>query len=119
LERSRARPRIDDRPVWSIVCFFVTKKWRRQGLMVPLLQGAVSYALDQGADIIEGYPLDPPAGVKVQGGVEGYVGLASAFRKAGFVEVLRPGEQTGGGPDTRRGASRVIMRYYRAGVSVE
>ena len=100
LERSRTLTRVDDQPVWSIVCFFVAKPYRRQGLMVQLLAGAVAYAAAQGAQIIEGYPIDPPADHRVSGGSEGYMGLASAFRKAGFAEVARPSER------------RAIMRYY-------
>lgn len=99
LERSRTRPRVDDAAIWSIVCFFVAKPWRRQGLMASLLRGAVAYAARQGATIVEGYPVDPPAGARVSGGTEGYVGFASAFRAAGFVEVLRPAER------------RPVMRY--------
>ena len=61
LERSRVLKRVDELPVWSIVCFFVGKRYRRQGLMVRLLQGAVDYAAENGAQIVEGYPVDPAA----------------------------------------------------------
>ena len=44
LERSRTLVRVDEQPVWSIVCFFVAKPYRRQGLMIKLLRGAVAYA---------------------------------------------------------------------------
>jgi GNAT superfamily N-acetyltransferase len=98
LERSRTLKRVDDRSVWSIVCFFVAKPYRGQGLMVRLLQGAVAYAAGQGAQIVEGYPTDPGEG-RVDSGSEGYMGLVSAFRKAGFVEVGRPSKR------------QVIMRY--------
>jgi GNAT superfamily N-acetyltransferase len=100
LERSRTLRRIDEEPVWSIVCFFVAKPWRRKGLMVDLLRGVADYAAAQGATIVEGYPSDPPEGEEVQGGVTGFMGMASAFRKAGFVEVARPSPK------------RPIMRYY-------
>ena len=99
LERSRTLVRVDAQPVWSIVCFFVAKPYRRQGLMIKLLRGAVAYAASQGAQIVEGYPVDPPAGERISGGMEGYMGLASTFRKAGFVEVARPSEK------------RAVMRY--------
>jgi GNAT superfamily N-acetyltransferase len=98
LERSRVLRRVDDRPVWSIVCFFVGKRYRRQGLMVKLLQAAVAYAAANGAQIVEGYPVDPGA-ARVDGGSSGFVGLVSAYRKAGFVEVARPNGR------------RAIMRY--------
>ena len=40
LERSRVLPRIDDTPVWSVVCLFVDRHldFRRQGLTCRLLQ---------------------------------------------------------------------------------
>ena len=73
LERSRTLVRVDAQPVWSIVCFFVAKPYRRQGLMVKLLRGAVAYAASQGAQLIEGYPVDPSEGERVSGGMEGYM----------------------------------------------
>jgi len=112
LERSRTLPRVDDAPVWSIVCFYVAREWRHKGLMVDLLWGVVQYAGSEGATIVEGYPTDPPGGTKVQGGTTGFMGLASAFRKAGFVEVL-------GAARSRPAGSRTIMRYYISGVSIE
>ena len=99
LERSRSLVRVDEQPVRSIVCFFVAKAYRRQGVMVKLLRGAAAYAASQGAQIIKGYPVDPPAGQRVSGGSAGYMGLSSAYSKAGFVEVARPSER------------RAIMRY--------
>jgi len=36
LERSPVLARIDDAPVWSIVCLFVGRAFRRRGLVLPL-----------------------------------------------------------------------------------
>jgi hypothetical protein len=83
----------------------VDKRCRGQGLMVRLLQGAIVYAAANGAQIVEGYPVDP-GDQRVSGGTSGFVGLASAFRKAGFVEVARPNER------------RAIMRYYVGSATV-
>jgi GNAT superfamily N-acetyltransferase len=99
LERSRTLARIDDTPVWSIVCFFIAKPYRRRGLMVDLLAGAVAYAAGQGAQVVEGYPVDP-GDQRLNPGLQAYTGLLSAFRKAGFVEMARGG------------ARHAIMRYY-------
>jgi len=88
LERSRILKRVDDEPVWSIVCFFVAKPYRRQGVMAAVLAAAVEYARAHGARIVEGYPVEP---TKALSGYSGYTGVVSAFRKAGFVEVLRRG----------------------------
>jgi GNAT superfamily N-acetyltransferase len=101
LERSRILKRVDDEPVWSIVCFFVAKPFRRKGMTVKLLQSAVTYSKKQGARIVEGYPVEPKKGKTAD--VFAYTGLASAFRKAGFKEVAR------------RSETRPIMRYYLKG----
>jgi len=58
LENSRILKRVDDQPVWSIVCFFVDKTVRKQGLMAEMLRGAVAYAKKHGAKIVEGYSID-------------------------------------------------------------
>src|SRR3954470_15374749 len=42
--RSRKIPHVDDLPVWSAWCLRVRPGFRRQGIAVPLLQGAVEYA---------------------------------------------------------------------------
>jgi GNAT superfamily N-acetyltransferase len=103
LERSRLLKRIDDRPVWSVVCFFVARPYRRQGIAQALLKGAVDYAASQSAKIIEAYPLDLQA-PRLQGarltGCSGYMGIASVFRSVGFSEADRASE------------TQLIMRYF-------
>lgn len=92
LESSRTLKRLDDLPVWCVVCFFVLKAYRRQGVMTELLRGAVRYAAGQGAEVIEAYPLDmqsPQLAGKRLTGYSGYTGIASVFQQAGFVEVGR------------------------------
>jgi len=103
LERSRTLKRVDEQPVWSVVCFFVAEPFRGQGLMVRLLRAAVDYAGSQGAKIVEGYPME--ADRLMPGGTKAYVGVASAFRRAGFAEVLR------------RSPRQPIMRYFIEGGS--
>ncbi|HCK66714.1 MAG TPA: GNAT family N-acetyltransferase [Anaerolineae bacterium] len=102
LENSRILKRVDDQPVWSIVCFFVDKSARKQGLMTEMIKGAVNYAQTKGAKIIEGYPIDMQseklAGQKLNS-YAGYMGIASAYREAGFVEAGRASE------------TQIIMRY--------
>ncbi len=86
---------IDNLPVWSVVCFFVVKSHRRQGVMVELLRGAVRFAAEHGASIVEGYPLDMqshPLTSQRLSGYAGYMGIASAFRLAGFSEAARASE---------------------------
>jgi GNAT superfamily N-acetyltransferase len=90
LENSRILQRVDDQPVWSVTCFFVAKPFRRQGMTVALLRAAVEHAKKRGARIVEGYPVEPKKGKTAD--AFAWTGLASAFRQAGFVEVLRRSE---------------------------
>jgi len=102
LENSRILKRVDDKPVWSIVCFFVNKSARKQGLMTKMLSGAVIHAGKHGAKFVEGYPIDMQseklAGQKLNS-YAGYMGIAAAFREVGFIEVGRASE------------TQLIMRY--------
>jgi hypothetical protein len=98
LARSRILKPVDDQPVWSVVCFFVARAERHQGLTIELLKESVRFAASQGARIVEGYPVEPKEGKSPDTFV--YTGLASAFLKAGFREVAR------------RSATRPIMRYF-------
>lgn len=126
LERSRILQPIDNQPVWSVTCFFVAKGFRRKGVTVELLKAAIAYVKKRGGKILEGYPVEPASTGSAQAASAGsastgsaaataaagasakkmqpdtfmWTGLASAFRNAGFKEILR------------RSATRPIMRYY-------
>ena len=91
LERSRTLKRVDDKPVWSIVCFFVAKPFRGKGITLKLLRAAIDYVDNHGGKIVEGYPVEPKGGRMPD--TFAYTGLASTFRKAGFVEVARRSER--------------------------
>jgi GNAT superfamily N-acetyltransferase len=99
LNNSRILKRLDELAVWSVTCFFVTKKYRNQGLTVALLKAVIEHVAKQGGEVVEGYPVDPPESGKMPP-VFVYTGLASAFKQAGFIEV------------ERRSEKRPIMRYY-------
>ena len=86
LARSRNLAPVDDAPVWSITCFVIAKRFRRQGLMRALIDGAVALARKHGAPAVEAYPVDPQ---RKMGSGELYTGLLSAFTAAGFHEVAR------------------------------
>jgi len=94
LERYRALPRLDESPVWSVVCFFVDRRFRRQGLTHGLLNAAVEYARSEGAGIVEGYPAEPGSLLYT------YMGSSAAFLRTGFRDV------------TPAGQVRPVMRYY-------
>ena len=85
LERYKALPRIDAAPVWSVVCFFVVRRYRGQHLMVGLLKAGLDYARSMGARSVEGYPVDP-------GRLYTYMGSPATFRSAGFRDVAPSGQ---------------------------
>jgi GNAT superfamily N-acetyltransferase len=87
LERSRSLARLDASPVWSVVCFFVARPWRRLGVTQRLLEAAADHARGRGATLLEGYPVDPG---KRWPDAYAYTGLLPAFVRAGFREVARP-----------------------------
>jgi GNAT superfamily N-acetyltransferase len=86
LDRSRTLKRVDDRPVWSITCFFVARTHRGRGVTGVLIEAAVRWARRHGARIVEAYPVEYE---KEVGDAWVYTGAASTFLGAGFQEVAR------------------------------
>jgi GNAT superfamily N-acetyltransferase len=81
---------VDDKPVWSIVCFFVHKDYRKMGISIELIKNACHFAASKGGMIVEAYPTDTKKNNSVP--VFIYTGTLSAFKKAGFKEVARRSE---------------------------
>ena len=86
IEHSRMFKRLDDRPVWSVVCFVIGKQFRRKGISGELLSAAIESARDHGATTIEAYPVEPSEALM---GDRGYQGIRSVFDAAGFREAAR------------------------------
>jgi ribosomal protein S18 acetylase RimI-like enzyme len=86
LRRSPVMKPVDDKPVWSIVCFVVPPEHRHKGVATALLRGAVAYAEKKGARLLEAYPVDKPTR-----GADDWLwhGAKSMYDKAGFAEVAR------------------------------
>lgn len=103
LERSRTIPRVDELPVWSIVCFIVRPGFRRKGIADAPLDGAIAYAAEQGATVLESYPIDTEGG-RVSGTLL-FVGTTSMFERAGFIRVVETSARSAG-------RSRWLMRRY-------
>jgi GNAT superfamily N-acetyltransferase len=101
LERSRTIPKVDDAPVWSVLCFNVRVGFRRRGVAAALLDGVVDYARRSGAPGVEAYPIDPE-GDRVDVGF-GYVGVTPMFENLGFERIV----ETAAHSDRR---SRILMR---------
>lgn len=82
--------------VWSLVCFFVKREWRGQGVTEQLLGEAIREARRRRAKIVEAYPVDP------QSPSYRFMGFVDTFRKAGFKEIGKAG--------TRRHVMRLVVR---------
>lgn len=95
LRRSPIMKPVDEAPVWSIVCTFVDKAHRRRGIQRRLLTAAVAYAREQGARLLEAYPVDKPTRSHDD---FMFFGSRSLYERAGFIEVAR------------RSSTRVVMR---------
>lgn len=80
LPRSRKMPRATpvEVPTWTVLCFFVARPYRGQGLTETLLVGAIDYARAQGATVIEAYPFD------TAGNSSTHRGHSSVFAKLHF-----------------------------------
>jgi GNAT superfamily N-acetyltransferase len=97
LNRSPVLKKIDDAQVWSLVCLFVAKEYRNQGITSSAIQSAIDYVRAQGGRIIEAYPTLPKD--ERLPPVSSFMGLPTMFEKEGFVEVARPSKR------------KVVMRY--------
>ena len=89
LERSPVLKRIDNEPVWSLVCLYVRKDRRGEGVSMDLIRGAIDHVRSQGGQIVEAYPhrrtgeLEP---------VSSYMGTVELFISLGFELVATPSE---------------------------
>jgi len=93
-----------DKPTWTIVCFFVDKNVRKQGIASELLSAAVKYAVKNGAQVIESHPINShgkPLPAKVA-----FPGTVEMFLAAGFQEIAVTQAKSRSG-----GFFRSIVRY--------
>ena len=88
LSRSRILQPIDDRPCWSIACLFIEKSYRKKGISTALISAASAHAKSLGAELVEGYPVEPKSGRDMPAAFA-WTGIPAAFVRAGFTEVLR------------------------------
>jgi GNAT superfamily N-acetyltransferase len=99
--RSTRIPRLDDLPVWSLWCLRVRAGHRGTGITAALIEGAVAFAADHGAPVVEAYPVDS-GGQRVDRTMA-FVGLREWFERAGFTAAA---ETT----STLDGFPRLLMR---------
>ncbi|MFB3056240.1 MAG: GNAT family N-acetyltransferase [Ignavibacteriaceae bacterium] len=98
LDNSRILKPVDEKSVWSVVCFFIHKAHRKMGLSIALLNAAKKFVKSSGGKILEGYPVEPKKDKMPD--AFAWIGISAAFQSAGFKEVAR------------RSETRPIMRFY-------
>ena len=86
LARSSVMKAVDDKPVWSVVCFYTAKEARGEHLAEAMLKGAIDYARSLGVRLIEAYPVDKQERERDD---SMWFGAKSMYDRAGFVEVAR------------------------------
>jgi GNAT superfamily N-acetyltransferase len=91
LARSRVMKPVDDQPCWSVSCLFIRRDYRKKGVATFLLKAAAEHAREQGANILEGYPVEP--GANNIPAAFAWTGIPKAFEQAGFSEVARRSEK--------------------------
>jgi GNAT superfamily N-acetyltransferase len=90
LESSPGLHSVAERPdarAWSVSCFYVHRSEWRRGVGGALLDAAVTRAVEHGATMIEGYPVQA-------GSVDPYTGYDTMFAAAGF-RLVQPGRGKG------------------------
>ncbi len=97
LNKSKILGKVDEEKVWSIVCFYIARRYRRNGISGGLIAEAVNYVRKKKIKILEGYPVLPDK--ESYPDTFAYTGFYRSFVKAGFKEVAR------------RSATRPVMRY--------
>lgn len=88
LARTRTLQPPDNKPVWSITCFFIAKPYRNRGLAAELVNAAAKWAKSQGCETLEGYPIVTRADEVPP--VFAWTGLPKTFEKCGFTDCKVP-----------------------------
>jgi len=73
--------------VWSIACFYVKRQFRKAGVANKLIESAVCYAKENGAQYVEAYPVeeDSPS--------YRFMGFTRQFEKHGFQYTTKEGKR--------------------------
>jgi GNAT superfamily N-acetyltransferase len=87
LTHSKILAPVDDTPVWSIVCFVVSRLARGRGVAAAMLQAGIEYARAYGATMLEAYPAETHD--RRMRAADIYQGTLVMFERAGFEVVER------------------------------
>jgi GNAT superfamily N-acetyltransferase len=77
----------DLKNVWSIACFYISKEFRKRGIVGELVENAKEYAKSNGAKYLEAYPVEPDSPSYR------FMGFIGTFEKVGFKQVKMAGSR--------------------------
>lgn len=78
---------VEPEKVWSVLCFFLKRAYRREGVIAELIRASIEHARARRAKIVEAYPVDPNS-PSYQ-----FMGSVLPVEPAGFQEVGRAGRR--------------------------
>jgi GNAT superfamily N-acetyltransferase len=114
LDREAADHGAKGASVWSVVCFYIDREHRGEGIASALLDAAIEHARNNGATVLEAYPVEPDGRVD---NASAFTGLRAMFERAGFRETGRfdrwatvPRASGDDPPPLRRPPGRPVMR---------
>lgn len=92
LARSKAMDSGAPPDAWVVTCLFIRAGWRGRGVATALLRSSVDIARDQGAKLIEGFPVRPKTTGHQKEPVKiapafAYTGVPRMFERSGFHEA--------------------------------
>ena len=73
--------------VWSLVCFFIKRAYRKKGITEELIKQAIHYAKANGAKYVEAYPVEPDSPSYR------FMGFKPIFDKLGFEFKHKAGQR--------------------------
>ena len=94
---------VDDKPVWSVVCFYTALEARGEHIAEAMLEHAAEFACANGARLLEAYPVDKSARGRDD---SMWFGAKAMYDRAGFKEIAR-----------RKPQRPVVRKALRAGRS--
>ena len=86
LAKSPVMKPVDDKPVWSVICFYTALEARHAGVSAAMLRHAARFARESGATLLEAYPVDRPERARDDAM---WFGAKRMYDAAGFREVAR------------------------------
>jgi ribosomal protein S18 acetylase RimI-like enzyme len=86
LVKSPVMRAVDDKPVWSVVCFYTAPEARGRHVAEAMLAHAADFARANGATLLEAYPVDKRERARDE---NVWFGTKAMYDRAGFTEVAR------------------------------